>query len=273
MNKHILVTNDDGVLSPGLLALAHEMRILGRVSVLAPDRNWSGGGHVKTLDRALRVREFLLADGTTAFGSDGAPSDCVALAMLGYFKEPIDLVVSGINVGANLGHDVTYSGTVAAAMEGTLLGVPSIAFSLAGADHRMFTEAGRVARMLAELVLREGLPRKTLLNVNIPAGLPKGIRFTRLGHRVYSETVRKEVDPRGKAHYWVGAGPPLWEREEDSDMTAVHDGYVSVTPLHMDLTDHQMLQKMAGWQDALATKRSPRPGKRRLTPAKRTGSR
>ena len=115
--KHILVTNDDGVLAPGLLALVQEMQKLGKVAVLAPDRNWSGGGHVKTLDRALRVREVRLADGTQAFASDGAPSDCVALGTLGFFKEPIDLVVSGINAGANLGHDVTYSGTVTAAME------------------------------------------------------------------------------------------------------------------------------------------------------------
>src|SRR5512134_717820 len=130
MKKHILVTNDDGVLAPGLLALAQEMRNLGKVSILAPDRNWSGGGHVKTLDRALRVKEFLLADGTQAFGSDGAPSDCVALGTLGYFKEPIDLVVSGINAGANLGHDVTYSGTVTAAMEAVIAGVPGVAISL-----------------------------------------------------------------------------------------------------------------------------------------------
>jgi len=265
----ILVTNDDGIVAPGLAALANAVSGLGTVYVVAPDRERSTIGHALTLHRPLRVEP--LSERRVCV--NGTPSDCVNLALLGLLPEKPALVVAGINHGENLGDDVTYSGTVAAAMEGTLLGVPSIAFSLAGADHRMFTEAGRVARMLAELVLREGLPRKTLLNVNIPAGLPKGIRFTRLGHRVYSETVRKEVDPRGKAHYWVGAGPPLWEREEDSDMTAVHDGYVSVTPLHMDLTDHQMLQKMAGWQDALVTKRSPRPGKRRLTPAKRTGSR
>jgi 5'-nucleotidase len=130
MHKHILVTNDDGVLAPGLFALVQEMRKWGRVSILAPDRNWSGGGHVKTLDRALRVKEVRLADGTQAFASDGAPSDCVALAILGYFKQPIDLVVSGINAGTNLGHDVTYSGTVTAAMEAVIAGLPGIAVSL-----------------------------------------------------------------------------------------------------------------------------------------------
>jgi 5'-nucleotidase len=128
--QHILVTNDDGVLAPGLLALAQEMRKFGKVSILAPDRNWSGAGHVKTLDRPLRVRPILLADGSQAFTSDGAPSDCASLGALGYFKEPIDLVVSGINMGANLGHDVTYSGTVTAAMEAVIAGVPGIAVSL-----------------------------------------------------------------------------------------------------------------------------------------------
>ena len=128
MENHILVTNDDGVTAPGLLALVKEMRQVGRLSILAPERNWSGGGHVKTLDRALRVRQELLADGTIAFASDGAPSDCVALATLGCFKEPIDLVVSGINMGANLGHDVTYSGTVTAAMEAAIAGVPRSQF-------------------------------------------------------------------------------------------------------------------------------------------------
>src|SRR5512135_3188006 len=130
MNKHILVTNDDGVFAPGLWALVQEMRKFGNVSILAPDRNWSGGGHVKTLDRALRVKEVRLADGTQAFASDGAPSDCVALATLGFFKGPIDLVVSGINAGANLGHDVTYSGTVTAALEAVIAGIPGIAVSL-----------------------------------------------------------------------------------------------------------------------------------------------
>src|ERR1051325_10448601 len=134
MAKQILVTNDDGVNAPGLFALVQEMRKLGNVTVLAPDRNWSGGGHVKTLDRALRVREVRLGDGTQAFAGDGAPSDCVALATLGYFKEPIDLVVSGINAGANLGHDVTYSGTVTAAMEAVIAGVPGIAISLETVD-------------------------------------------------------------------------------------------------------------------------------------------
>jgi 5'-nucleotidase len=173
MTKHILVTNDDGVFAPGLLALTQEMRKLGKVSILAPDRNWSGGGHVKTLDRALRVKEVQLADGTQAFASDGAPSDCVALATLGYFKQPIDLVVSGINAGANLGHDVTYSGTVTAAMEAVIAGVPRVAVSLETMDTYIgevdYGPAARAARKVVHQVIENGLSHEILLNVNVLA--------------------------------------------------------------------------------------------------------
>src|SRR5690349_9211897 len=155
MTKHILVTNDDGVFAPGLFALVQEMRKIGKVSILAPDRNWSGGGHVKTLDRALRVKEVRLADDTQAFASDGAPSDCVALATLGYFKEPIDLVVSGINAGANLGHDVTYSGTVTAAMEAVIAVLPGIAVSLEAIDNLIGEMDYRPASHAAAKVVRQ----------------------------------------------------------------------------------------------------------------------
>src|SRR5512146_784549 len=155
MEKHILVTNDDGVFAPGLLALAQEMRSLGRVSILAPDRNWSGGGHVKTFTRPLRVKPFRLPDGTIGYGSDGAPSDCVALATLGYFKEPIDVVVSGINVGANLGHDVTYSGTVTAAMEAAIAGVPGVAVSLEVLEGHLGEIDYRAAAAAAAKVVRQ----------------------------------------------------------------------------------------------------------------------
>src|SRR6266496_6617592 len=192
MAKHILVTNDDGVNAPGLLALVQEMRKLGRVTVLAPDRNWSGGGHVKTLDRALRVKEVRLADGTAAFASDGAPSDCVALATLGYFKEPIDFVVSGINNGANLGHDVTYSGTVTAAMEAVIAGIPSVAVSLETLEGHVgeidYGPAAWAAGKIVRQVIANGLAHEILLNVNVPS-LPddkiRGIVLTRQGLRVY----------------------------------------------------------------------------------------
>ena len=168
---HILVTNDDGVTAPGLLALAKEMEVLGKVSILAPDRNWSASGHVKTMHRPLRVKEIQLSDGMPALATDGAPSDCVALAVLGILPEKIDLVVSGINPNANLGYDVTYSGTVTAAMEATIWGLPGIAVSLDSPDNHLgalyYGMAARVARQVADKVNRRGLPKGTLLNVNL----------------------------------------------------------------------------------------------------------
>jgi 5'-nucleotidase len=167
------------------------------------------------------------------------------------------LIASGINHGSNLGDDVTYSGTVSAAMEGTLLGVPSLAVSLAdGAD---FTEAARVAKQVAMRVLVGGLPPRTLLNVNVPGGPVKGIRLTRLGHRVYQGKIVEQADPRGRVHYWIGAGPPAWEALEGTDMGAVHEGYAAVTPLHLDLTHHRALAHMAEWEPALNAALRARP--------------
>jgi 5'/3'-nucleotidase len=252
--KHILVTNDDGVLAPGLLALAQEMRRLGTVSILAPDRNWSGGGHVKTLDRALRVREFRLADGTTAFGSDGAPSDCVALAALGYFKEPVDLVVSGINVGANLGHDVTYSGTVTAAMEAVIAGLPGIAVSLEVPEHHLgeihFGPAARAAGRVVRHIIENGMPAEILLNVNVPFLKDEqmdGIRLTRQGLRVYHSRLDERTDPRGRPYYWIGGDAPTGVAERGTDIGALAEGCVSVTPLHLDLTAYRALIDLNTW--------------------------
>ena len=254
MNKHILVTNDDGVLAPGLLALALEMRKLGKVSILAPDRNWSGGGHVKTLDRALRVREFRLADGSVGFASDGAPSDCVALATLGYFKEPIDLVVSGINVGANLGHDVTYSGTVTAAMEAVIAGVPGIAVSLETIDGYPgeidFSPAARAANKVVQHVVENGLPAEILLNVNVPLLKDEeinGFRLTRQGLRVYHSRLDERLDPRGRPYYWIGGDAPTGVPERGTDIGALAEGCVSVTPLHLDLTAYRSLTDLNTW--------------------------
>ncbi len=254
MEKHILVTNDDGVLAPGLLALAQEMRSLGRVSILAPDRNWSGGGHVKTLDRPLRVKQFRLADGSIAYGSDGAPSDCVALATLGYFKEPVDLVVSGINVGANLGHDVTYSGTVTAAMEAVIANVPSIAVSLETAelqpDRIDFRPAALAARKVVQHVLEHGLPPEILLNVNVPLLRHeeiRGFRLTRQGLRVYHNRLDEGTDPRGLPFYFIGGDAPTGVPERGTDIGALAEGYVSVTPLHLDLTAYRALSDLNTW--------------------------
>ncbi len=255
MSKHILVTNDDGVLAPGLLALAQEMRKLGKVSILAPDRNWSGSGHVKTLDRALRVREFRLADGAQAFASDGAPSDCVALATLGYFKEPIDLVVSGINVGANLGHDVTYSGTVTAAMEAVIAGVPGIAVSLETVEGFVggidYSPAAHVAGKVVRQVIENGLQHEILLNVNVPLlseDKIRGIVVTRQGMRVYHSRLDERVDPRNRPYYWIGGDAPTGVPERGSDVGALAEGFVSVTPLQLDLTAYRALTDLNTWQ-------------------------
>jgi 5'/3'-nucleotidase len=241
----LLVTNDDGVHAPGLAALADALGELGEVWVVAPEREQSACGHALTLHRPLRTHQW----DERRFAVNGTPSDCVNLGVLGFLPERPVLIASGINHGSNLGDDVTYSGTVSAAMEGTLLGVPSIAVSLMeGGD---VAEAARVARQIAMRVLVEGLAPKTLLNVNVPAGTVRGIRLTRLGHRVYSEKIVEQTDPRGRTHYWIGAGPPEWEALEGTDMGAVHEGYVAVTPLHMDLTNHRALAVMADWQSAL----------------------
>ncbi len=254
MTKHILVTNDDGVFAPGLLALAQEMRKLGKVSILAPDRNWSGGGHVKTLDRALRVKEVRLADGTQAFAGDGAPSDCVALATLGYIKEPIDLVVSGINAGANLGHDVTYSGTVTAAMEAVIAGVPGVAVSLETLDTYIgevdYGPASRAASRVVRQVIENGLSHEILLNVNVPFLADdkiRGLCLTRQGLRVYHSRLDERTDPRNKPYYWIGGDAPTGVPERGTDVGALAEGFVSVTPLQLDLTAYRALTDLNTW--------------------------
>ena len=249
---HILVTNDDGVHAPGLLALAQAMKALGDVTILAPDRNWSGSGHVKTLHRPLRVRETTLADGTPALMSDGAPSDCVALAMLGRVPK-VDLVVSGINSYGNLGHDVTYSGTVTAAMEAVIAGVPGFAFSLAADDtvtERDYGPAATFAQRIAHLAIERGLRPDLLLNVNvpcIPAERIQGIRVTRQGLRVYRDRLDERIDPRGAPYYWIGGDYPTGVPDEGTDFGALNDQYVSILPLQLDLTNYRLAQELAAW--------------------------
>ena len=240
MAKHILVTNDDGVFAPGLLSLTQEMSKFGKVSILAPDRNWSGGGHVKTLDRALRVKEVRLANGMQAFASDGAPSDCVALATLGYFNEPIDLVVSGINAGANLGHDVTYSGTVTPPMEAVIAGVPGIAVSLETLERHIgeidYCPAARIAARVVGQVVEDGLSSGILLNVNVPF-LPenklRGIRLTRQGLRVYHSRLDERTDPRGSPYYWIGGDAPTGVPERGTDASAWARSPKGLSRLHL----------------------------------------
>lgn len=250
---HILVTNDDGVTAPGLLALAAAMRPFGDVTVLAPDRNWSGAGHVKTLHRPLRVRPALLADGTPALSSDGAPSDCVALALLGIVKDKVDLVVSGINPYGNLGHDVTYSGTVTAAMEAVIAGVPGIAFSLAADETTVdwdYDSAAAIAARVVQTAIARGLSPSLLLNVNIPCGLPPAeatIRVTRLGLRLYRDALDERRDPRGRPYYWIGGEYPTGVPDDGTDFGALADGCVSVTPLQLDLTAYKTAQDLGTW--------------------------
>jgi 5'-nucleotidase len=251
---NILVTNDDGVSAPGLLTLAQAMQSFGTIKVLAPDHNWSGSGHVKTLDRPLRVKEVRLTDKITAWASDGAPSDCVALAMHGFFDEKFDLVVSGINPMPNLGHDVTYSGTVTAAMEALIWGVPGIAFSLGSVENGLeisdYAPAARLAQNVVDAIIKNGLPIDTLLNVNIPM-LPddqiKGFRTTRLGLRVYRDRLDERVDPRGRPYYWIGGDTPTGIPEDGTDIGALCEGYVSLTPLQLDLTAYNSMGWVKKW--------------------------
>src|SRR4026208_474494 len=251
---HILVTNDDGVQAPGLLALAQAMRQIADVTVVAPDRNWSASGHVKTLERPIRVTETMLADGTPAFMSDGAPSDCVALPLLG-FLEKVDLVVSGINPFSNIGHDVTYSGTVTAAMEAVIAGVSGIAFSLASQDKPAATTAdygpaAHIAGLIVQKAITEGLAEGVILNVNIPylsVETMAGMLITRQGLRVYRDALDKRLDPRGRPYYWIGGEEPTGVNEEGTDVGALASGYVSITPLQLDLTNYKAMAGLKKW--------------------------
>jgi len=252
---NILVTNDDGIHAPGLLALAHEMRKLGSVTVFAPDRNWSASGHVKTMERPLRVREMVLADGTTAFTSDGAPSDCVAIPLLGFLKQKIELVVSGINPFANIGHDVTYSGTVTAAMEAVIAGVTGVAVSLDSpegyTDPLDYAPAAAVARRVIEKVMADGVPQGVIVNVNVPYLKEheiKGFMITRQGLRVYHDALDTRVDPRGRPYYWIGGQMPSGVDEPGTDYGALRAGYVSITPLQLDLTHYKAMDVLKKWE-------------------------
>ena len=247
---HILVTNDDGVTTPGLFALVEALRDVGEVSVLAPDRNWSASGHVKTLHRPLRVREVKLPDGSLALASDGAPSDCVALAVLGLVSD-VDLVVSGINPNVNVGHDVTYSGTVTAAMEAVIWGLPGLAVSMESPENHLgavdYAPAAQIAKKVAELMLNSQVPEDIVLNLNVP-GLPsseiKGLQVTRQGLRVYHDELLIRSDPRGVPYYWIGGDPPTGIPDQGTDIGALKAGFASLTPLNLDLTAANTLQAL-----------------------------
>jgi 5'-nucleotidase len=231
----ILVTNDDGIHSKGLEALRQAMASLGRTIVVAPDRDNSAVSHSLTMSRPLHVRK--IAEDT--YTVDGTPTDCVILALGKILKQKPELLVSGINAGANIGDDISYSGTVSAAMEGTIYGVPSMAVSLAGESPFDYTIAAELARKAAAKIIDNILPLNTLINMNVPAGNNyKGIRITRQGRRLWENAIQETEDPWNRKRYWIGGGTPVKDSSEDTDVRAIHDGYVSITPIHLDLTNH-----------------------------------
>jgi 5'-nucleotidase len=243
----ILVTNDDGVSSPGIAVLAKVLQPAGKVYIVAPEGEQSAVGHALTLHRPLKFDKI----NNNTFSINGTPTDCVIIGVNRLLPEKPDLIVSGINIGGNMGDDITYSGTVAAAIEGTLLNIPSIAISYTGEIRGQrsvrLQNAAKFARKLARLVLKKGLPRDTFLNVNVPdCPKIKGIELTRQGKRVYDNSIKEMSDPRGRKHYWIGGGVPLWESGEDTDFKAIRSCYISITPVHLDLTNYNALKYMKG---------------------------
>lgn len=254
----ILVTNDDGINAPGLLALKQAMAQVGDVLVVAPDRNWSASSHAKTMHTPLRIHQVTLPDGSTGYATTGSPTDCVALVMGDVFHVKPDLVVSGINAGHNVGIDITYSGTVACAMEAVIKGVPGIAVSTcfpgdASWDIEQVRKmAAEITRGVALRVLEGGLPEQTLLNVNVPGRAPDalcGLRITRMGGRRYDPLeVLERLDPYGQPYYWLGGSRPEDDDDIDTDVGAVKHGYVSVTPITLDMTHHAFLDHLQRWR-------------------------
>jgi 5'-nucleotidase len=235
----ILITNDDGYRSPALNVLAEALGSVGEVTIVAPVQEASAIGHALTLRHPLRLERIA----ERVFAVDGTPTDCVNIAVTQVFKALPDLVVSGINKGWNLGDDVTYSGTVAGALEAALLGVPALAVSLkATRGEYDFGPAARAAAVLAGALLQRPLPSRTFLNINVPGGRPKGYRVTVQAKRNHVTSVAERHDPKGRAYYWIEEGQNEWEPHDRSDYQAVRDGYVSVTPLHPDLTAHEALR-------------------------------
>jgi len=255
MMKHtrprILITNDDGIYAEGLIALKTALDPLGDTHVVAPDRPRSACGHSITLHKPLRLNKVRLSDGSHGFSTNGTPSDCVLLAVLDVMKDGIDLVVSGINRGPNVGCDLTYSGTVSAAMEAVIMGIPAVAISVASdAEDVSFVYAAEFSAHLARIILDHGLPPDTLLNVNVPnvpASRIRGIEITRQGRRRYSGRIEKRTDPGGRAYYWLGGDTALDDLEEGTDVKAIADDKVSVTPVHLDLTGYPALEDLRTW--------------------------
>lgn len=253
----ILITNDDGIESRGLLALKQALESLGDVYVLAPETNQSAVGHTKTFMRPLRVRERMLADSSRGWSVDGSPTDAVSLAFLGYFDVGgFDLVASGINYGANLGDDITYSGTVSAAMEAVMSSCPAFAISQEYYEHPDFSLAARIAYRAAVNILENGLEDGELININVPAVAPEefgGVEVTRMGKRVYQDELVERLDPRGTPYYWIGGPPPSGLAEPGTDFDAVVNKRIAITPIQLDLTARRLLSRLNSWSWTLPT--------------------
>ena len=243
----ILITNDDGIFAPALQRMRQDLAPLGRVIVVAPDRDQSATSHSLTLHRPFRIHRH----GDDIYSVDGTPTDCVVTAFYGLLDQRPDLVISGINHGPNMGEDVFYSGTVAAAIEGTLQGAVAIAASLVTRELTDFAEPSRFVARLAATVVERGLPKRQLLNVNLPHrpwAEVRGVQITRLGSRVYRDTLVRKTDPRGRDYYWIGGQDPVWEGRSGTDFQAVHEGWISVTPMRLDLTDDGAITEMETWK-------------------------
>ncbi len=243
----ILITNDDGIHSEGIAALEDALKDLGDIYVVAPESEMSGAAHSLTLARPLRIRQIDERHWTV----DGTPTDCVTLALNQILAPDLrpDICASGINHGANLGDDASYSGTVAGALEATILGVPGLAFSLVVNRSYDFTESARIARQVTERALREGIPKDTLLNVNIPKGNAKGLKVTKQGFKTARPVISEHIDPRGKAYYWIGEVREGFRAEGGTDFEAIDEGFVSITPMRADLTNHLALEQIKNWEE------------------------
>lgn len=250
--KHIMLTNDDGVHAPGLKMLFQQSLDLGKTVIVAPEHDNSAASHSLTMSRPLRVREIA----ENIYSINGTPTDCVTIGIGKILPQKPDLVISGINPGPNLGDDVSYSGTVSAAIESTMLGIPSIAVSLAAESEPLHygTAAAFVAR-LAKIILEKGLPKDTLLNVNVPNTASEGIdgvAFTRRGRRLYDDAIKETFDPWGRKHYWIGGGTPSFDAGEDTDSAAISVNKISITPMHLDPTNYEALKFLQkDWSELL----------------------
>ncbi|MFQ5891572.1 MAG: 5'/3'-nucleotidase SurE [Candidatus Methanofastidiosia archaeon] len=242
----ILITNDDGIHSDGIFHLKKKLENLGEVTVFAPDKERSMVAHSLTMHTPLRIIRTKMKDGSDAYATNGTPSDCVLLALLS-LHEKFDLVVSGINRGGNLGDDITYSGTVSAAMEAAIHKIPSFAISITAFKNLKYRYATSAALRLSKKLMKNPLPNGIFLNVNVPNKKPKGIRITRQGKRIYKDRLEKRRDPRGREYFWV-SGKPISNLEDGTDIKAASENYISVTPLHLDLTSYEGLKELLRWE-------------------------